>query len=96
MAKRQEQAMSLLGMEIVDRQKGLVRKSAINIRQKGSTKKNLIKVVTENYQTQFTQLDNLDVEFRFIQLQNRPKYEHKDIRKGMETVDRQKGFGFNG
>ncbi|KAF3952030.1 hypothetical protein CMV_022370, partial [Castanea mollissima] len=47
-----------------------------------STKKNLIKVVTENYQTQFTQLDNLDIEFSFTQLQNRPKYEHKDIRKG--------------
>ncbi|KAF3957807.1 hypothetical protein CMV_017214, partial [Castanea mollissima] len=48
----------------------------------GSTKKNQIKVVTENYQTPFTQLDNLDIKFRFTQLQNRPKYEYKDIGKG--------------
>ena len=51
-------------------------------RLSGSTKKNQIKVVTENYQTPFTQLDNLDIKFRFTQLQNRPKYEYKDIGKG--------------
>ena len=51
-------------------------------RLSGSTKKNQIKVVTENDQTPFTQLDNLDIKFRFTQLQNRPKYEYKDIGKG--------------